>query len=107
MLKVSLISTHLALPQIVHLENLYYVFGFLKENPKMRLAFNPAHPEISKKRFQQYDWQEFYCDATEAVTGDMPMPRGKSMPKNCFVDADLAGNTVTRRSQTSILIFFN
>jgi len=26
---------------------------------------------------------------------------------HCFVDADLAGNTVTRRSQTGILIFVN
>ena len=54
MLKVSLMSTLLALPGIVHLENLYHVFGFLKEKPKMRLAFDPAHPQISKNMFQQY-----------------------------------------------------
>jgi hypothetical protein len=37
----------------------------------------------------------------------MSPPRGNAATKHCFVDADLAGNTVTRRSQTGILIFVN
>ena len=37
----------------------------------------------------------------------MPPPRGNAATTDCFVDADLAGNTVTRRSQTGILIFVN
>ena len=34
-------------------------------------------------------------------------PRGNAVRTHCFVDADLAGNTVTRQSQTGILIFVN
>ena len=33
--------------------------------------------------------------------------RGNGISTHCFVDADLEGNTVTRRSQTGILIFCN
>ena len=34
-------------------------------------------------------------------------PRGRAVSSHCFVDADVASNTVTRRSQTGILIFLN
>ena len=37
----------------------------------------------------------------------MPPPRGHSVSTHCFVDADHAGNTVTRRSHTSLLLFVN
>ena len=35
------------------------------------------------------------------------MPRGKSVVITAFVDADHAGNVVTRRSQTGIITFIN
>ena len=37
----------------------------------------------------------------------MPEARGLIASVSCFVDADLAGNKVNRRSQTGILIFVN
>jgi hypothetical protein len=37
----------------------------------------------------------------------MPEPRGKEVDISCFVDADHAGNRVTRRSHTGIIIFCN
>ena len=37
----------------------------------------------------------------------MPEPRGEPIQINVFVDADHAGDKVTRRSQTGILIFGN
>ena len=37
----------------------------------------------------------------------MPPPRGESVSMHCFVDSDHAGNTVTRRSQTGLLLFVN
>ena len=37
----------------------------------------------------------------------MPKPRGNSMSTHFFVDVDLAGKTVTRQSQTGILILCN
>ena len=72
LLEVSLMLTHLALPRIGHLEHLYHVFGFLKENPKLKLDFDPAHPQISENIFQKHDWQDFYRDAKEAIPDNMP-----------------------------------
>ena len=107
LLETSLMSTHLAMPRIGHLEQVIHIFGYLKEHPKRRLAFDPQHPRVDERAFAKYDWHDFYRGATEAIPGDMPKPRGNAMSTHCFVDADLAGDTVTRRSQTGILIFCN
>ena len=100
-------STHLALPRVGHLEQLFQVFGYLKEKPKRKIAFDPDHPFIDDQRFKKHNWYDFYPDAKEAITGYMHPPRWNSVTTNCFEDADLSGNTVTRRSQTGILIFVN
>jgi hypothetical protein len=49
----------------------------------------------------------FYRGAKEAIPRDTPKPRGNVVSTHCFVDADHAGNRVTCRSQTGILIFVN
>ena len=100
-------STYLALPKVGHLEQLFHVFGYLKEKPKQKIAFDLYHLLIDERRFKKHDWYDFYRDAMEAILGDMPPPRGNGVTTHCFEDADLAGNTVTRRSQTGILIFVN
>lgn len=107
LLETALMSTQLALPRIGHLEQVIHMFGYLKEHPKRKLAFDPTHPVIDERRFKEYDWYDFYRDAKEAIPGDMPAPRGNAMSTHCFVDANLAGNVVTRRSQTGVLIFCN
>ena len=105
LLETSLLSTHLAMPRIGHLEQAYRIFGYLKIYPKRKLAFDPQHPMISERAFSSFDWQDFYRDATEAIPGDMPTPRGNSMSTHCFVDASHGSDRATRRSQTGILIF--
>jgi len=37
----------------------------------------------------------------------MPEARGNPVQINCFTDADHAGNRITRRSRTGIIIFVN
>ena len=51
--------------------------------------------------------KRFYPDAEEAVPDNAPTPRGKVIQINAFVDADHAGNKVTRRSHTGFIIFMN
>ena len=53
------------------------------------------------------DWSDFYPDAKEEIPPNMPEPRGHSVQINCFVDADHAGDVVSRRSHTGIIIFVN
>jgi hypothetical protein len=107
LLEVSLLSSYLAMPRVGHLEQALHIFGYLKLHPKRKLAFDPAHPAINENRFQQCDWTEFYREAEEAIPGNMPKPRGNGMSTHCFVDANHAGDTETRRSQTGILLFCN
>jgi hypothetical protein len=79
---------------------LFCIFGYLKEHPK--------DPPIDEQRLKKYDWHDFYRGVKEAIPGDMMLePRGKSMSKHHFVDADLAGNAKPMRSQIGILIFCN
>ena len=107
LLETSMMSTHLALPQRGHLEQLYHMFRYLKANPKRKLYLDPQHPQVDERSFQSYDWYDFYRDAEEAIPGDMPPPRGELVSTHCFVDSDHVGNTVTRRSQTGLLLFVN
>ena len=83
------------------------IFGYLKHEPKRKIAFDPDHPSINERRFKKYDWTDFYRDAQEPIPPNAPSPRGKEVSTHCFVDANLAGNTVTRRSQMGILLFVN
>jgi hypothetical protein len=107
LLEVSLMSTYLAAPREGHLEQVFHIFGYLKKVPKKRIAFDPNYPEINESRFKVYDWNDVYRDAEEAIPPNAPDPLGKPVSIHCFVDANLAGNVVTRRSQTGILIFIN
>ena len=51
--------------------------------------------------------KKIYVDAKEEFPTNAPLPRGKSIQFNCFVDSDHAGDRMTRRSQAGILIFGN
>jgi hypothetical protein len=105
LLEVSLLSSHLALPRTGHLEQVYHIFGYLKQSPRRRLYMDPDYPAIHEDRFTKHDWTDFYKYAEEAIPPNMPAPRGRYMSIHCFVDADHAGDKVNRRSQTGILIF--
>jgi hypothetical protein len=107
LLEVALLSSHLALPRKGHLEQVYHIFGYLKQSPRRRLYLDPDYPIISENRFAKYDWTDFYKYAEEPIPPNMPTPRGRLLSTHCFVDSDHAGDKVTRRSQTGILIFCN
>ena len=79
LLEVSLLSSHLALPRIGHLQAVYHIFGYLKQVPKRKLYFDPVLPLINEDRFHKFDWEEFYRNSKEAIPDDMPKPRGKIM----------------------------
>ena len=107
LLEVAFLSSHLALPRKGHLEQVYHIFAYKKQAPRRRLYLDPDHPIISEERFVKYDWTDFYRYASEPLPPNMPEPRGRPVSTHCFVDSDHAGDKVTRRSQTGILIFLN
>ena len=51
------------------------------------------------------DWRDFDGDVTEELPPNMPEPKGKSVMVSCFVDANHAGNVISRWSHTGIIIY--
>jgi Reverse transcriptase (RNA-dependent DNA polymerase) len=106
-LEVSLLSQYQANPRFGHLEAIYHIFAYLKKHPDMgRLAYDSRRPDIDERIFHHNaDWKEFYGDVEEELPPNMPEPRGHSVTISAFVDANHAGNVVTRRSHTGIFLF--
>ena len=71
-----------------------------------RIAYDPLTPNIDESAFvQNPDWTDFYGNVVEELPANMPQPLGNSVTISAFVDANHAGNVVTRRSHTGIVIF--
>lgn len=94
-------------PRMGHLDQAFHIFGYLKRNKRATLTFDASTVEWNEASFQQHDWGDFYQDAKESIPPNAPTSLGSAVQMNCFVDADHAGNRVTWRSQTGILIFLN
>lgn len=107
LLEVSLMSQFQAAPREGHLEALYLIVHYLEKHPMKRVLFDPAMPKIDESSFAQYDWTEFYGDVKEEDPPNMPEPLGNPVTISCFVDANHAGNKVTRRSHTGIILLLN
>ena len=106
-IEVALLSSYLAAPCTGHLEQVLHMFAYLKRFGRSKLVFDSTDPVWEESRFQNVDWEEFYPDAEEPNPHKMPEPRGHEVLINTFVDADHAGNMLTRRSHAGILIFLN
>jgi hypothetical protein len=95
-------------PRVGHLTAMKRIFGYLKKFDKGRLIIDKSFPDHSKYSTNDFDnWTEFYPDATEELPSNMPKPMGLPVRMTCYVDADHAHDTVTRRSITGVLLFIN
>ena len=105
--EASIMSQYQANPRVGHLDALYNIFGYLKNHlDRGRLAFDPAEPDLDMRVFNtDADWRDFYGDVVEELPPKMPKPLGKPVNIYAFVDANHAGNDVTRRSHTGIIIY--
>lgn len=105
--ELSQLSQHQALPREGHLEAIYHIFAYLKHSGgrKRRIVFDPRPPDLDLTHLVKADWQDFYPDACEEISPRAPRPRGRPVRINCFVDANHAGNLLTRRSHTGIIIY--
>ena len=95
------------LPRIGHVQQVYHIFGYLREITKETLIFYPTYSSTSDDWFQKFVWQDFYQNVEEDIPMDMPEAREKELGIHSFVDASHAADKVTRRSQTGVLIFMN
>ena len=96
--KVSLLSSHVALPREGHLEAAVHVMAHVGQKYNSRLVYDPLYPEIDHSVFKECDWSEFYRDAKEAIPVNAPEPCRKEVDICMFVDSDHAGDKVSCRS---------
>ena len=90
------------------MEAVYHIFAFLKRRPVAKLVLDPVDIILNKEAFYHtspHDWVDFYRDVQEELPPDSPKAKGKSVTMTCFLDSDHAGNVITRRSHTGIIIF--
>jgi hypothetical protein len=66
MMEVSILSSHLALPQEGHMEAIYNIFAYLKIKHNSRMVFDPSYPDTDMTCFKECDWKLFYGDVKEA-----------------------------------------
>jgi hypothetical protein len=105
--EVSMLSSCLAMPQEWHMEAAFHIFAYLKNRHNTRMVFDPTYPDIDMSRFKEVDWKPMYGDIKEALPDNSPEPLGKEVDIRVFVDADHAGDKITRRSRTGFIVFIN
>jgi hypothetical protein len=93
-------------PRVGHLEALYHVFEYMKSHLDIgRVAFDPKTPMVDELVFNNgTDWKEFYGEVQEELPPKMSTSPGQRVTISAIVDANHAGNNVTRRSHTGIII---
>jgi hypothetical protein len=106
-LSVALLAQYMVQPQVGHLDQIFHTFAYLKNHSRSRIILDDAKPLMDEIHFTKVDWTGFYPEATEAIPPNAPEARGNDILMSCFVDADHAGNRITRRSHTGIIIFCN
>jgi hypothetical protein len=106
--EVSMLVAHMAAPREGHLTAVIHVFAYLKNKHNARLIYDPSYPQIETSDFKnEEDWKAFYSKVKEAIPPNDPPARGSSVLIRIYVDADHAGNMVTRRSRTGYVQFVN
>ena len=101
--EVSMLAGFSACPRQGHLAAVIHLYAYLKKHPRSKLVFDPTPMAHDAQEVQ--DWRDFYGPQKEIIPPDQPEPRGKAIQTTCFVDSDHAGDQVTRRSRTGVLIF--
>jgi hypothetical protein len=69
--KVSMMSSHLALPWEGHLKEIHHIFAYLKAHSNTEMVFNPTPPIIDMSLFEQQDWS-FSAYGCESLMEELP-----------------------------------
>ena len=70
--EVSMLSSCLALPRFGHLQQLYNIFAYLKQQHNTEMIFDPLEPVINKDEFPKEDWS--HSVYTTGEEGDLDKP---------------------------------
>ena len=114
LVEVSQLSSYLAGPRVGHLNQCFHIFHYLSKHNNSWLPMDPMKLDIQwtgppdqTPNERRVMMKKIYPDAQEDIPLNAPKPHGKSVQINVYCDANHAGNQVTRRSQSGILIYLN
>jgi hypothetical protein len=108
--EVLMMSLHLTLPRVGHLKEINHIFAYLKAHSNTEMVFDPTPVVLDMNSFERLDWSysPYGCEGlAEELPNNMPKPCGPSMTMRVFVDADHAGDLLTRCSRTGFIVFLN
>ena len=107
--EVSMLSSHLAMPRVGHLQQVYRIFGYLKLHHNAEMVFDPSVPEINMDDFERRDWSTSEMDQAgeEQIPFNAPESRGLGFVMRAYVDADHATDSMTRKSRSGFMVFLN
>ena len=105
--KTSMLASQMALPREGHLVAILRIFHYLKKHHNSRIVFDPTYPEIKHEQFTRQDWKRFYNHVQEPLPPNAPKPLGQPVVIRIFVDADHAGDKLTRWSRTGYVMYLN
>ena len=71
------------------------------------LILTGNHGSTERRVLRALAMKDLYADDEETLPHDMPEPCGEEIDINIFVDANHAGNRITRRSHTGIILMVN
>ena len=104
--EVSMLAAYCASPRQGHLEVALHVFSYLDCHDRSKLVLDDSLPPNTFTDVEKEDWSDTqYGDAVEEIPPNAPEPRGCYVKMIAFVDADHAGDSITRRSRTGCLIY--
>ena len=105
LLETTQLSSYLASLRIGHLMQAIHIFHYLEMHDSSWMPMDPNKLDIKYKGPQENSpiarWavmKGLYPDAAQEFPDNMPESRGKTVQINLYVDANHAGNQVTRRS---------
>jgi hypothetical protein len=105
--EVSMLSTHICLPRVGHLEAVFHVFAYLGLHHNARVVFDPTYPAIDMGTFIKTYWKSTYGDVKDMIPSDDRVPCVKEVDLRVFVDSDHASEKFTRLSRTGFVIYLN
>jgi hypothetical protein len=103
-IEVALLSQHLALSRVGHLEAVYHIFAYLHKHDRSRIILDPTDPFPHTPTAAKPDWTLCFEITEEELPPHIPELLGYPVNIYTFMDENYAGNLVTQRSHTVILL---
>ena len=114
LLETTLLASFLMSPRVGHLVQASNIVSYLRKHQRSTLMMDPTKIDISWRgnsdehpERKRDIMKTIYRDAEEDIPSNAPPARGESVQINVYCDSDHAGDRVTRRSHTGIIMFVN